>query len=58
MGKVYALTHFSLEPGCEDYCFLDQAVEDFEHGLDSILKDLTDTPELDTSFNEADVMPS
>ena len=29
-GKVSSLIHFSLEPGCEDYSFLDQAVEDFE----------------------------
>ena len=34
-GKVSSLTHFSLEPGCEDYAFLDQAVADFEQGLDS-----------------------
>ena len=25
-GKVSSLTHFPLEPGCEDYAFLDQAV--------------------------------
>ena len=30
-GKVLSLTHFLLEPGCEDYAFLDQAVADFEH---------------------------
>ena len=29
-GKVSSLTHFPLEPGCEDYSFLDQAVADFE----------------------------
>ena len=29
-GKVSSLTHFPLEPGCEDYAFLDQAVADFE----------------------------
>ena len=29
-GKVSSLTHFPLEPGCEDYAFLDQAVSDFE----------------------------
>ena len=28
-GKVSSLTHFSLEAGCEDYAFLDQAVADF-----------------------------
>ena len=37
MGMMSSLTHFSLEPGCEDYSFLDQAVADFEQGLDSIL---------------------
>ena len=36
-GKVSSLTHFPLEPGCEDYAFLDQAVTDFKQGLDSIL---------------------
>ena len=30
-------SHVPLEPGCEDYSFLDQAVADFEQGLDSIL---------------------
>ena len=25
-GKVSSLTHFPLEPGCEDYAFLDHAV--------------------------------
>ena len=38
-GKVSSLTHSPLEPGCEDYAFLDQAVADFEQGLDSILTD-------------------
>ena len=38
-GKVSSLTHFPLEPGCEDYAFLDQAVADFKQGLDSILTD-------------------
>ena len=49
-GKVSSLTHFPLEPGCEDYAFFDQAVADFEQGLDSILTDSLQTPELDTSF--------
>ena len=57
MGKVSAITHFLLEPGCEDYSFLDQAVEDFEHGLDSILMDSVETPELDSSFDEGDTGP-
>ena len=38
-GKVSSLTHFPLEPGCEDYAFLDQTVADFKQGLDSILTD-------------------
>ena len=42
-GKVSSLTHFPLEPGCEDYAFLNQAVADFEQGLDSILIDSLDT---------------
>ena len=42
-GKVSSLTHFPLEPGCEDYSFLDQAVAGFEQGLDTILTDSLDT---------------
>ena len=49
-GKVSSLTHFPLEPGCEDYAFLDQAVADFKQGLDSILTDSLETLELDTSL--------
>ena len=48
-GKVSLLTHFPLEPGCEDYSFLDQAVAYFEQGLDSVLTSSFETPELDTS---------
>ena len=50
MGKVSALTTFPLEPGCEDYFFLDQAVADFEQGPESILTDSVKTLELDASF--------
>ena len=57
-GKVSSLTHFPLEPGCEDYAFLDQAVAGYEQGLDSILTDLFETPELDTSLDEPDVITS
>ena len=57
-GKVSSLTHFPLEPGCEDYAFLDQAVADFEQGLDSILTDSLETPELDTSLEEPDAVTS
>ena len=35
-GKVSSLNHFPLEPGCEAYSFLDQAVANFEDGLNSI----------------------
>ena len=51
-GKVSSLTHFPLEPGCEDYVFLNQAVADFKKGLDSILTDSLETLELDTSLGE------
>ena len=51
-GKVSSLTHFPLEPECEYYAFLDQAVADFEQGLDSILTDSLKTLELDTSVDE------
>ena len=54
-GKVSTLTNFPLKPDCEDYFSMDQAVKDFEHGLDSILTDPVDPPELDVSFD--DVMP-
>ena len=57
-GKVSTLIHFPLEPGCEDYSFLDKEVKDFEQDLDSLLTDSIDTPELDASFDEADTMPS
>ena len=57
-GKVSSFTHFPLEPGCEDYAFLDQAVTDFEQGLDSILIDSLETPELDTSLEEPDAITS
>ena len=57
-GKVSSLTHLPLELGCDDYSFLDQAVDDFEQGLDSILTDSIKTPELDISLDEPDAMPS
>ena len=53
-----SLTHFPLEPGCEDYAFLDQAVADFKQGLDSILTDSLETPDLDTSLQESDAVTS
>ena len=57
-GKVSSLTHFPLELGCEDYAFLDQAVADFKQGLDSILTDSLETPDLDTSLQESDAVTS
>ena len=57
-SKVLSLTHFPLEPGCQDYSFLDQAVADFEQGLDSILTDSVETLELDTSLDEPDAVTS
>ena len=57
-GKVSSLTHFPLESGCEDNAFLDQAVADFEQGLDSILTDSLETLELDTSLEEPDAITS
>ena len=57
-GKVSSLTHFPLEPGCEDYALLDEAVADFEQGLDSILTDSLETLELDTSLDESDAITS
>ena len=58
MGDVSSLNHFSLELGSEDYSFLDQRDTDFEQGLDSIITDSIETPELDTSFEEPDVITS
>ena len=57
-AKVSSLTHFPLEPGCEDYAFLDQSVAAFEQGLDSILTDSLETLELDTSMDEPDAITS
>ena len=57
-GKVSSLTHFPLEPECEDYAFLDQAVGDFEQGLDSILTDSLETPKLNASLEEPDAITS
>ena len=55
IGKVSSLTYFPLEP---DYSFLDQAMADSGQGLDSILTDSLETPELDTSLDEPDAITS
>ena len=56
--KVSSLTHFPLEPGSEDYAFLDQVVADFKQGLDSILTNSLKTLELDTFLDEPDSITS
>ena len=53
-----SLTHLPLEPECEDCSYLDQAVADFEQGLDFIFTDSIETPELDTSLDEPDAITS
>ena len=58
LSKVSSLNHFPLEPAHEDYSLLDQAVADFEKGLDSILTDSIKTTELNTSFDEPDIITS
>ena len=57
-GKMSSLTHFPMESGCEDCPFLDQAMADFEQDLDSMLTNSLETPELDTSMDEPDAIPS
>ena len=52
MAKVSKLTQFPHELGSEIYSFLDQAVADFEHGLDSIHHDSVKTPKPDTYFKD------
>ena len=49
--KMSSVSHFPLEPGCEDYTFLDQAVADFEQGLNSILTVSIETLEFGTSLD-------
>ena len=44
-GKVSSLNHFPLEPGFEDYSFLDQAVADLEQSFDFIYTNTMETPE-------------
>ena len=58
MDKESTLTHFPLKPGYEELSFLDQAVEEFEYGLVSIIMDYIDTPELGASFDETETVPS
>ena len=57
-GKVSSLTHLLLEPGGEDYSFLEQAVADFEQSFDSILTDSIQTQGLDTSLDASEAITS
>ena len=41
MDKVSTLTHILLELGYKDYILIDQAVGEFEDGLDSTFRDNT-----------------
>ena len=56
--KVSTLAHILLELDCEDYTFLGQAVEEFEHVLKSIFMDSVDTLKLDASFGKFDTIAS
>ena len=58
MGKASALTHFALEPGCDNNSFFDQAVADFEHGLDSICTNSVVMLNQDACINEPDTVTS
>ena len=49
---ILILTHFPLKPGCEDYCSLDPAVADLEHGIHSAFTNSVKTPVLDASFEK------
>ena len=50
------LAHFPLELNWEDYYFLGQAAEDFDHGLDSVSMDSIKTSELGVSCEDFDVV--
>ena len=56
IGKMPTLVNFLHELDCEDFTCLDQVVDNFEYGLDSILMDSVETPELDTYFGEPDAI--
>ena len=56
MGKVSSLTHCPLEPGCENYSFLDQGMADFEQGVNSILTNSVETLGLDASLKKPDIV--
>ena len=50
---VSTLTNFPLNQDVRIFSFLNQAIEDFEHGFNSILMDSCSTA-LDASFDQVD----
>ena len=56
--KVSALTHFPLEPGCEDYSFWTKLSKTLSMVLILSSQDSMETPELDVSFDETDAISS
>ena len=56
--KGSSLIHFHLEPGCQDYSFLDHAIADFEQPFDFILTNSLKTQELGTYLDEPDAIMS
>ena len=55
---MLTIAYLPLEQEFKDYSGLDQAVADFEFGLNSILTDSVKTVDLDASIDEHDTMPS
>ena len=53
--KVSSHTHFSLKLGWDNDSLLDQAIAEFEQGLDFIVTDSIETLDLDASFQKPDV---
>ena len=49
-------THFSLQPGCEDYYFIDKTVA--EHGFNSVLTNTSERPKVDICFDKFDATTS
>ena len=53
IGKVCTLAICPVEPGCGDYTFLDQVMEDSKQSLDYIFVYSSETPKLNVSFDES-----
>ena len=51
---TWGLVEHLVAQGCDDYTFLDQAVEGFKQCLGSIIMDSSEIPELDISVHESD----